>query len=125
MLSDYIASKTNKHILFRFSKKNLYLLWPQQTDKIDNLLDMYIDDAIAALSHMCDTWSITSENIAEMNVRIWTHIKAAFEKTLNGLVVQEPKIEDRKFQSFDTKSEGLTQERNLDANFSKYMESWK
>jgi hypothetical protein len=128
-LCDYARSKVNRDLLVRFSRKKLALMYPDHSKSIATLLEVYLDDCLANAIEKCKNWSITSENIADLNVLVWKDLKIHVDRSLKN-IQKDPSetslFKERQVIQFnEDKIEGLAPERTLGNLEARYMKTWK
>lgn len=87
-LSDYVESPGNVQICRHFCIKRLQQLWPDKQVHVPNVVDIVLQEALdAAVGPFGSyrSWSFTKENVSQVNVAIWAHVKVASERLLRGL----------------------------------------
>lgn len=114
-LMDYIKCKSNTAMLKSFAIKKLCT----NTIKEDFVLDcfeMYIDSIRDSEVEKVQHWSPTNENIAQININIWTHLK---EKILHVIESRSIDPEEKIKQLFD---DSMTRPKRSEQFESKTME---
>jgi len=129
-LSDYIASPSNRKLLRNFAIEKLQLEWPHMKTAVVHAVDLHFDEVKASIRQYYKTWAITPENIADVNIHIWTTIKPKVVSTLKGAKLDPEEALDsffieRRQHLEESKTEHVIQERSLDAMHEKYLASWK
>lgn len=132
-LLDYIKSPTNVSLLTRFSTDRVLPEWASLGRKrVQEAVELVLEDCIETSSAPFRTWALTPENIADVNIAIWKSVKVAVEKALKGATVDpEVALEEmlgargRMLPFDEPKSEGVVEARELETLRDQYMNSWR
>lgn len=82
-----MRSKANRSLLKRFAVDKLKKRWAHMAERLDDAIELHIDDCIDVTMEACANWAITSDNIAEVNVSIWKGLRPRVEATLEGIAL--------------------------------------
>jgi len=75
-ISDYIKSKSNTALLKSFAIKKIRTDKPEvREDLILNCFDLYAEDIADSELEKVMHWAPSNENIAQININIWTLLK--------------------------------------------------
>jgi len=104
-------------------------MYPNHSNAIANLLEVYLDDCLTDAIEKCKHWSITSQNIADLNVLVWKSLKINVDRSLQN-IQKDPSetslFKEREALQFnEDKIEGLAPERTMDNLEARYMKTWK
>jgi len=104
-------------------------MYPDHSKSISTLLEVYLDDCLANAIEKCKHWSITSENIADLNVLVWKALKIQVDRSLKNIQKDPSETslfkERQALQFNEDKIEGLAPERTMENLEARYMKTWK
>ena len=85
MLKDYIERTENKNLLNKYSFKKLRQEFPAEKN-MQALIDINLDSIIDTIfeTRTYEKWQLTSENVAEINIIIFTRLKESIRKSIQG-----------------------------------------
>jgi hypothetical protein len=113
-ISDYGLSKANMNLLKVFSLKKVLNEKPN-TDR-DILLmafDLYAPDIMESELEKVCTWMPTTENIAELNIRVWTALREKILSFLDARSIDPEKKINELFDSTMSRSKLYEEEESV------------
>lgn len=128
-LADYLRSPSNRKLLYTFAVDKLAKL-AFDKESVGHAVNLALDDAIDSAVDKYTSWTLTPENIAEVNAEVYKALKLSIERTLKAKVADpETEIANRfkertKPQTFE-KSDGIIQDRELEGLRETYLNSWR
>lgn len=97
-IHDYIVSKSNMALLKSFAIKKLCTSTIKQEFILD-CFEMYVEPIMYSEIQKAWTWSPTNENIAQLNINIWTILKEKILHVIESRSI-DPEVKIR--QLFDS-----------------------
>ena len=89
---DAIKSEKNVGLLKRFALRQLLVRWKKLKSNLVEAINLVIGDCIDETIEPRKNWSLTHDNLCEINILIWKKLKPRVEKIMNG-TVQDPEEE--------------------------------
>ena len=82
-LHEKLSSIGNKNILKVYCENNIQI----KLETLKNLIEMFLDESIEAVTEKFATWKPTLDNLAQLNIEIFTLLKSKIEKCYNNAAV--------------------------------------
>jgi hypothetical protein len=133
-LYEYVRGPINRGLLKRFAESKLHAEWPKHKTAVTNAVEHHLDDTIDTLlgpNGPYKSWTMTTQNVQDVNVAIWKSLRPAVEHSMKGAMIDPEEALDHMLTRRgpmmpfeDTKSDGLVPERDLETLRDQYLDSW-
>jgi hypothetical protein len=134
-LYEYVRGPINRGLLVRFAETRLKAEWPRQKTAVANAIEHHLDDTIDTLlgpNGPYKAWTMTPQNVQDINAAIWKNLRQAVEHSMKGAMVDPEEALDGMLQRRgpmmpfeDTKSDGVVPDRDLESLRDQYLDSWR
>lgn len=134
-LYEYVRAPINRGLLKRFAETKLHAEWPRQKTAVTNAIEHHLDDVVDTLlgpNGPYKSWTMTDQNVQDVNVAIWKSLRQAVEHSMKGAIIDSEEALDGMMMRRgpmmpfeDTKSDGVVPERDLESLRDQYLDSWR
>jgi hypothetical protein len=125
---DFIRSKANRELLEKFALEKLKSKWPQLQHILQDVVRSTIDSHLEDLT-LYNTWAISSENIAEVNVAIWKQARSEIERHMLSVREDPSTALELRFDGnqriVEARSDSINPDRHLESMREVYLNSWQ